>query len=146
MSLSLQSLMRDDLVAARQPSVATELVAFLVIGGAAALSFVGLSTLMIGLGTGVPDWIVSAACYAVFIVPVYLLHRRYSFRSDVPHAVGLPRYVAVQFSALLLASLFSYLCYNVLGFGTVVAAGLVIGLTSGVNFVVLKLWAFARRR
>jgi hypothetical protein len=46
-------------------------------------------------------------------------------------------------SALALASLFSYICYSVLGIQTAVAAFLVIGLTSGINFVVLKIWAFA---
>jgi putative flippase GtrA len=145
MSVSLQSLIHEPKLHAR-PALATELIAFLLIGGAAALGFVGISTLLIGLGTGVPDWIVSSGSYALFIVPVYLLHRRYSFRSDVPHRVGLPRYAAVQLSALMLASLFSYLCYHVLGLHTVLAAAMVIGLTSGVNFAVLKLWAFASGR
>jgi hypothetical protein len=42
-------------------------------------------------------------------------------------------------------TLFSYLVYAVLGLTSVVAATLVIGLTSGLNFVVLRGWAFARR-
>lgn len=145
MSVSLQSLMHDDKLRAR-PSLAAGLTAFLLIGGAAALAFVGISTLLIGLGTGIPDWIVSAGSYALFVVPAYFLHRRYSFQSDVPHRVGLPRYTAVQLSALMLATVFSYLCHHVLGLQTLLAAALVIGLTSGVNFAVLKLWAFASRR
>jgi putative flippase GtrA len=145
MSLSLESLMRDSAVEMPRPSLAAEIVSFLFIGGMAALCFVGLSMLMIGLRTGLPDWIVSALCYASFIIPVYLAHRAYSFRSKTPHRVALPRYIAVQLSALSLAALFSYVCYSVLGMQTGAAAFLVIGLTSGVNFVVLKIWAFAHR-
>jgi putative flippase GtrA len=145
MSLSLESLMRDSIIEAPRPSLATELFSFVFVGGLAALSFVGLSMLMVDLDTGVPDWIVSAFCYALFIVPVYLAHRHYSFRSNAPHAVALPRYIAVQLSALCLASLFSYICYSMLGMTTGTAALLVIVLTSGVNFIVLKLWAFAVR-
>ena len=146
MSISLQSLMRDSVVAASKPSVAVELLSFLCVGGLAALCFVGLSMLMIEFRTGLPDWLMSALCYAAFIVPVYLAHRHYSFRSSAPHAFALPRYVAVQLSALALAASFSYICYGLLGMPTTIAALLVIGLTSGVNFVVLRLWAFAHRR
>jgi hypothetical protein len=61
----------------------------------------------------------------------------------MPHPVVLPRYIAVQRSALALSALFSYICYDLIGMQTAVAAFVVIGLTSGVNFVVLKIWAFA---
>lgn len=145
MSISLQSLMRDTALDTPRPTLLAELLSFLLVGAGAALCFMGLSMLMIGLRTGIPDWIVSAFCYALFIVPVYLAHRRVSFRSDVPHAVALPRYVAVQLSALCLAALFSFVCYTLLGMQTAIAAFVVIVLTSGVNFIVLKLWAFARR-
>ena len=129
MNLPLEGLMRDSAVAAPRPGLVTELFSFVFVGGLAAISFVGLSMLMVGLVTAVPAWIVSACCYALFIVPVYLAHRHYSFRSNMPHAVALPRYVAVQMSALALASLFSFLCYSVLGMETGVAALLVIALT-----------------
>jgi putative flippase GtrA len=145
MSLSLESLMRDSAIESPRPKLAAEIFSFLFVGGMAALCFIGLCMLMIDLRTGLPDWIVSALCYAAFIVPVYLAHRAYSFRSKAPHAVALPRYIAVQLSALSLAALFSYVCYNVLGMQTAAAALLVIALTSGVNFVVLKVWAFAHR-
>ena len=48
-------------------------------------------------------------------------------------------------ASLLLAALFSFVAYGLLALPTVVASLLVIGLTSGVNFVVLQTWAFARR-
>ena len=98
---------------------------------------------MIGLRTGVPDWLMSTLCYAAFIGPVYLAHRRFSFRSDAPHGRALPRYIAVQLCGLALASLFSYICYSVLGIPTIAAGILVIALTAGFNFVIVRTWAFA---
>ncbi|MNW21468.1 hypothetical protein D3C71_2224120 [compost metagenome] len=46
--------------------------------------------------------------------------------------------------ALVLAALFSFVVHGVLGVPTVPASMLVIALTSGVNFAVLRSWAFAR--
>ncbi len=106
--------------------------------------FICPSLLMIDL-KGLPDRVVSALCHAAFIVPVHLAGRLYSFGSRAPHAVALPRYVAVQLSALTLAAIFSYVCYNLWGLETAAAAFIVIGLTFGVNFIVLKLWAFAHK-
>ena len=144
MSPALQSLMQDIPPAQTTPSMMSGLFAFLLVGGAGALGFVVLSTLMISLGTGYAGWQVNTACYAATIVPVYLLHRRYSFQSDASHWQALPRYMAVQGMALVLAALFSYVVHGVLSLPTVFASMLVIALTSGVNFMVLRSWAFAR--
>lgn len=141
--MSLESLMRESVTETGSSPVLTQLLSFLVIGGVAAASFVGLSAAGVALPTGLPKWLVSALCYAAFIVPVYLLHRRFSFRSDAPHAQALPRYVVVQVAGLALATAFSWLAYSLFGLPNVPAALLVIGLTSGVNFVVLRLWAFS---
>lgn len=145
-SVPLESPMHDSAIDARRPTLLGELLSFGLVGGFAALGFVGLSMFMVGIETGLPDWVVSACCYAVFIVPVYLAHRHFSFRSDAPHNVALPRYVTVQMSAMVLAALFSFVCYRVLNLSSGVAAPLIIGLTSGVNFAILRLWAFAVRR
>ena len=142
MSLSLESLMRDQLAVRPRSVVSAQLFAFLLIGGAAALSFVGVSAAAIAAFRELPPWLVSALCYAAYIVPVYLLHRRFAFRSDADHGRALPRYVAVQLCGLGLATLFSWLAYGVVGRPTLLAAILVIGLTSGVNFLVLRGWAF----
>lgn len=146
MSHSLESLMRDSAIEARPVSIGAQLVSFLIVGGVAALGFVALSSAAMAVPTGLPGWVVSAVCYALFIGPVYLLHRRFSFSSSAPHAQALPRYVTVQVTALLLATLFSYLAYGSLGLPTPLAATLVIGLTSGVNFMLLRLWAFSTRQ
>lgn len=146
MSLSLESLMRDALEQTSERPVATELVWFLAVGGGATLALAAVTTAMISLRTGLPDWVMAALCYAAFIGPVYLLHRRLSFRSEVAHGQAFPRYAAVQVSAIGLVSLFSWLCYSVLGIGTAVGSLIVLGVTAGVNFAVLKLWAFATHR
>ena len=143
MSASLQSLMRDQSSPANTASpVLIQLFAFAVIGGAAALSFVGVSTAAVALFKSVPAWLVSSLCYAAFIVPVYLMHRRYSFQSAAAHSRALPRYVLVQLCGLGLATLFSWVAYGVIGLPTLVAAFVVIVLTSGINFLVLRRWAF----
>ena len=126
-----------------RPVEARRLGSFLGIGALAALGFVALSAAMLALPIGLPGWVVSTLCYAAFVVPVYLLHRRFSFVSDAPHRQALPRYVAVQASAVGLATVFSYIAYGIVGLPGPVGALLVIGLTSGVNFLVLKLWAFS---
>lgn len=144
MSAALQSLMRDVPPMRPDAKLFGGLLAFIAIGAAGAASFVVLSTAVIWLGTGFADWMVNTACYAGLIGPIYLLHRRYSFTSDAPHMRALPRYMAVQGMALLLAALFSFVAHGVLAMSTVLASLLVITLTSGVNFMVLRSWAFAR--
>ena len=145
MSASLESLMRADRPAAASAG-ASGLINFILIGAGGAAAFVALSTLMLSLPTGAPEWLVNTLCYAALIGPVYLLHRRYSFRSDAAHRQALPRYVAVQMSALVLAAVFSFVVHGMLSLPTVFASMLVVGLTSGVNYLVLRSWAFAGTR
>jgi putative flippase GtrA len=142
MSASLQSLMRDQLADDAAAPVLVQLFAFVFIGSAAALSFVGVSAAAVTAFDGLPAWLVSSLCYACFIVPVYLLQRRYAFRSGAAHSRALPRYVAVQLTSLGLATVFSYVAYGVVGLPTLAAALVVIVLTFGINFVVLRRWAF----
>lgn len=143
MSAALQSLMRQP---AAPRAAGGGILSFLFIGGGAALGFVVVSSTSIGLLPMVEPWLVSAACYGAFILPVYLLHRRYSFRSEAAHRRALPRYLLVQAMALLLASLFGYVFHGMLALPSLPAALLVIALTSGVNYLVLRGWAFAFKR
>ncbi|WP_072340432.1 GtrA family protein [Devosia enhydra] len=119
---------------------------FAGVGGAAALGYVLVSSLAVVLCSGLPAPVVSTACYALFIVPTYLAHRRFSFRSDVAHGRALPRYAAVQALGLALAALFSALAYEVLALPNPAAAIAVVVLTSAISFILLKLWAFAAHR
>jgi putative flippase GtrA len=128
---------------ARKSLLIVELLRFGFVGGSGVVGFVALSNIAIGLHTGMPAWIVSALSYAAMIIPVYLGHHRFSFRSPVPHSKGLPRYVTVQIGALALAAVFSYVMYSMIKLPPLYASVLVTGLTSGVTFLVLRLWAFA---
>lgn len=139
--------------AAHGPSVRTDradwfgtgFIAFLAIGAGAALLYVLLVQIFLPLVLVVPSWVVSVVTYGVLIVPTYLMHRRYAFRSEVAHERALPRYILVQIMSLALVAGFSWLAYGVVSLDHLPAAILVIGLTAGVNFLVLKLYAFASR-
>ena len=146
MNVALQSLMPEPPMSRTARRSGGGIFSFVLIGGGAAASFIVVSSVLVVLLPMVEAWIVSAACYAAYIVPVYLLHRRFTFASDVDHWQALPRYVAVQFMALLLATLFGYVFHGTLGLPSLPAAILVIALTSGVNYLVLKGWAFALAR
>ena len=122
------------------------LVRFVGVGGAAALGYVLVSSLAIALLPGLPAVVTSTVCYGLFILPTYLAHRRFSFRSDVRHGRALPRYVAVQALGLALAGLFAILAYDIVRLPNPAAAIAVIVATSAISFILLKLWAFAVAR
>jgi putative flippase GtrA len=146
MSAALQSLMRDARKDRDTGEPASDVLSFIAIGGGAALAYVLVSSLAVSALPWIESWVVGAVCYAAFIVPVYLLHRRHSFRSEAEHRVALPRYLMVQMLAILLASMFAYVFHGRLELPSVPAAILVTGLTSGINFLILRGWAFAAAR
>jgi putative flippase GtrA len=146
MSAALNSLMQIGRKPREVHEAESDLLSFIAIGGGAALAYVLVSALAVSALPFVESWKVSAACYAAFIVPVYLLHRRHSFRSEAQHRVALPRYLAVQMLAILLASVFAYVFHGRMELPSIPAAILVTGLTSGINFLILRGWAFALAR
>jgi putative flippase GtrA len=146
MNAALESLMRESPTVRPPDQRGGGVISFLLIGGGAALSYVLFSSLLVGLLPMVAAWQTSALCYAAFVVPVYLLHRRFTFASDAAHRQALPRYIVVQVLALMLASLFSFVFHGTLGLPSLPAALLVIALTSGVNYLILRGWAFAFAR
>lgn len=146
MSAALESLMREPVMVGSPDRQGGGIFTFLLIGGGAALSFVVLSSFMVTLLPMLDAWLVSTACYAVFILPVYLLHRRYTFASDTAHSEALPRYVMVQIMALVLASFFSFVFHDMLALASLPSAVLVVILSSAVNYLVLKGWAFVSTR
>tara|TARA_R110002020_G_scaffold11340_25_gene42799 strand:+ start:3671 stop:4129 length:459 start_codon:yes stop_codon:yes gene_type:complete len=144
MSAALQSLMR----APSQPVPRHRpcgVLPFLGIGAAGAAALVTLSSALIWLQTGYPDWMVNTVSYAVLILPVYLLHHRFSFASRAGHEQALPRYMAVQGLALLLAAGFSYGAHELLALPTLLASIAVTGLTASGSYLLLRGWAFAHR-
>lgn len=123
-----------------------DLVGFVLVGLGGMAAYVALTTGVMALGPPWPRWVTGTLCYALLVGPVYLMHRRFSFRSDVRHGVALPRYAAVQGMALALTAAFSWLFFSVFGMPSFAGSLLVIGLTSAVNFLLLRLWAFASRQ
>ncbi|WP_417308238.1 methyltransferase domain-containing protein [Devosia sp.] len=142
MSLTLET---QDPVASSSTarSLRRRLLAFLAVGGTATLLYVILTSAVIGLKTGVPDWLLGAVCYALFIVPTYLAQRRLSFRSDARHQVAFPRYAAVQAVSLVLVAVLSFVFYSILGIAPPLGALIVAGLAAGASFVLLQFWAFS---
>lgn len=120
-----------------------EIAGFVAVGGTGGLAFIVISSLIVWADTGVPAFVVSALVWAGLIVPVYLGHHRFSFRTGVRHSQGLPRYASVQAGGVVLAAGFSYIAYDFVGLKPPFAAIPVAGATAAVNFVLLKLWAFA---
>jgi len=146
MSVALESLAGEAKGVPAAAGAAAAMVKFIAVGGGAFVVFVLVSSVLISLQTGAPDWMINAGCYGAMIGPVYLLHRRFSFRSDAAHRQALPRYLAVQACGIVLASVFSFLIEGYLALPTVFASTLVMGLTVGVNFMVLRGWAFRQRQ
>ncbi len=146
MNVALESLMPAHTEQGATRPAGNGVLMFFVIGACAAAAFVVVSTTLIWVLPMFESWLVSACCYAAFIVPVYLLHRRFTFGSDASHGQALPRYVAVQMMALALASMFSFLLHGAFALPSLMAAILVIALTSGLNYLVLRAWAFKRER
>lgn len=120
-----------------------EAVAFYLVGGLAALCYVLISSFLIGMDTGIADWLMSALVYAVFMPMVYLAHRLFSFRSDAPHRRAFSRYLVVQGMGLCVASVLSFAAFHILMLVPLIGSALVIGVTSIFNFLVLRGWAFA---
>ena len=142
MNVALESLMPAYPEQAATRPAGDAVLMFFLISACAAAAFVVVSTALIRVLPMFESWLVSTFCYAAFIVPVYLLHRRFTFGSDASHGRALPRYVAVQMMALALASMFSFLLHGAFALPSLTAAILVIALTSGLNYLVLRVWAF----
>ncbi|GHA17711.1 hypothetical protein GCM10007989_11140 [Devosia pacifica] len=123
---------------------AAQFAIFTGIGGGAAIAYAVLVHMLVSAMPYLATGLIASLSYGAFVVPVYLLHRRYTFRSAAAHRQALPRYVTVQLAALAGAGIFTAVAYSMLGHGSWIAPWIGIGLTSGVNFLAVRAWAFAR--
>jgi putative flippase GtrA len=73
-------------------AAAARLLRFAVVGFAAMAAYALAVTLLTFAGVR-PQWLASGMAYAIAAVWSYVGHRRFSFRSDAPHAVAGPRFV-----------------------------------------------------
>ena len=146
MSVALKSLMRQMPRAVAHQRRHTGVLPFVAIGVGGALTFVVLSSALIGLPTGLADWVVNMVCYGALVLPVYLLHYRYSFASEAAHVQALPRYQMIQAMAMLLVAGFGMALHSALALPTPLASVLVICLTSVGSYLLLRGWAFVCRQ
>jgi putative flippase GtrA len=117
-------------------------IAFLAVGGGAAVIFIVLSTAILSMNTGIPRWLASALCYALLVGPVYLAHHKITFRSRQRHTEALPKYLATQALAVVVSAVIAVPVYHLLHLEPLPGSILVTVLTSIGSFVVLKLWTF----
>ncbi|MBU1174291.1 MAG: hypothetical protein KKH72_02730 [Alphaproteobacteria bacterium] len=121
------------------------LVRFVVIGVGALLAYAGLEQSFVPAFPEIAAWQMRFLLAASLLVPVYQVHLRFCFSAEMPHLRTLSRYAAVQMAVVALAALFSQLAHGVVGLPHLTTVMLVFVATAGVNFSVLKVWAFSPR-
>ena len=122
---------------------ALRLVAFVLIGIGVAAFYAGLEPAFVSAFPEIAPLELDLLVFASLLVPAYQLHRRFCFPSEMPHLRAAMRYTAVQLGVLCLAGFFSQLAHGVVGLPHLTTLLLVFGLTAGVNFSLLRTWAFS---
>lgn len=122
-----------------------QIMKFGAIGGGAAISYVILSNWALGYFINIPKPIISALCYAIFILPVYLLQHRFTFNNEAKHNNAFPKYLMVQMLSLAFSYIFGAFALNYLQLSNFVGSVFVIVLTSMGSFIALKIWAFRKK-
>lgn len=122
--------------------IATRLLLFVLIGAGAAVFYAFLAHVLVPAFPEIADWQMQLMLFASLLVPAYQVHRRFCFPSNALHRQAVPRYLVVQIGVLGLAVAFSHLAYGVVGLPHLTTLFLVFGLTAGVNFSILRVWAF----
>ena len=121
-----------------------ELARFLVVGGGGAV----VNYFMVQWGLNAfPNLykpIITVTCHALLIVPVYLLQRSFTFRSDADHVQAFPKYFTPQLVSLGINFTISTIIFPIFHIDNKIGAILVIGLTSILSMLALKFWAFKK--
>ena len=127
----------------RAHATAGRLLAFIGIGAGLGLVYVLLEQGLVSAFPSVVPLQIQILLFASLLVPGYQLHRRVCFASEMPHLRAAMRYVTLQLGVLCLAGFFSQLAYGVVGMPQMTTVFLVFAVTAGVNFTVLRNWAFS---
>ena len=122
---------------------ARRLVAFILIGAGVAALYAGLEPTFASAFPDIAPLQISLLLFASLLVPAYQMHRRFCFPSEMPPVRAAMRYATVQLGVLCLAGFFSQLAYGIAGMPHLTTLLLVFGLTAGVNFSILRIWAFS---
>ncbi len=122
-----------------------QIMKFGAIGGGAAFFYVLLSNWALGHFNNIAKPIISALCYALFILPVYLLQHRFTFNNEAKHISAFPKYIMVQMLSLAFSYIFGEFALNYLQLPNFIGSVVVIVLTSMGSFIALKIWAFRKK-
>jgi putative flippase GtrA len=115
---------------------------FTVVGLGAMAAYAVLVTLFSTLGLQ-PHWLASGLAYAIAAIWSYIGHRRFSFRSDAPHAVAGPRFAVVTLTGQALAIAIPAVVADFAGYPTHVATLAVCLICPAVSFVLNNSFVFA---
>lgn len=117
-------------------------VRFLVVGVGCALLYFTL-TWMFQASAGFPPFLATAVAYLISFSGAYMLQRRWTFKSDVGHAVTLPRYTAVQaLAALLTATTTQLIAHFYPSSSSMMIAAVSTVLAGSLSFVLSSTWVF----
>ncbi len=94
---------------------------------------------------GVAPFFASSSAYAICFITIYLVHRYWTFSSDVPHGQALPRYLVVQLACALLSGFIAYGLVALLGLKPFVMSVLTALAASAISYFATSMWVFAKR-
>jgi putative flippase GtrA len=114
---------------------------FTAVGLAAMAAYAAIVTTLAALGLR-PQWLASGCAYALAAIWSYVGHRRFSFRSDAPHAVAAPRFVIVTLTGQALAIAIPAVVTDLAGHPGHVATVLVCLICPAVSFLLNSSFVF----
>lgn len=120
-----------------------ELFRFVLVGASVALIYVIMCTFALHRFVQFPKPLVTFVCYCILILPTYLLHHGFSFKSGASHKKALPSYIIVQIIGMILNYIFSHIAFNWFHLPNLMGSAIITALTSITSFIILKLWTFA---
>lgn len=118
---------------------------FAAVGVASTLLYAGLALAATALLPG-PAAVAALAAYALAAVFSYTAHRRFTFRSDRPHAEAAPRFVGLSLVGWGIAAAAPALETDWAGLPPVMPIATTVVLVPLVNFVLMRRMVFADGR
>ena len=116
---------------------------FAVVGVANTLVDVGVFALLSQL-LGVNRYLANAISYGAGMLNSYIWNRSWTFKTRQKFwSPTLLRFVVVNLAMFGLSTGLLWLCAGQLGFHELVAKGISVVITMGVNFVISRLWVFS---
>jgi putative flippase GtrA len=123
---------------------AGKLLRFTVVGLAAMAAYAVAVTALAALGLK-PQWLASGCAYAIASIWSYVGHRRFSFRSDQPHAVAGPRFVIATMTGQAIAIAIPALITDLAGYPGHLATIAVCIVCPAVSFLLNSSFVFPDR-